>query len=386
MLGIVGFASELPIFLTSSFAGVLLDRWNLRRVLIITQILSMIQAFVLTALTLTHQIQVWHIISLSVFMGLVNAFDMPGRQSFIVEIIEKKEDLGNAIALNSSMFNLARLIGPSLAGILIAIAGEGVCFLLNGISYLSAIYALYAIRIKAKDYKPVVKNVLNELKQGFSYAYKIIPIRAILILLIVISFFAFPYLVLMPVIAKVVLKGGANTMGFLMGGAGVGALTGALLLASRKTVRGLSKLIPIACAIFGIGLIVLSFSRVFELSLSLLVIIGGSMMTVMASCNTVLQTLVEDDKRSRIMSIYTMAFMGTMPFGSLLAGAVADKIGAATTITISGLICIVTALIFARYLPQIRKVMHPIYVKIGIIPEIASGIQTASDLNSLLED
>jgi MFS family permease len=386
LLGVVGFSSEIPIFLASPFAGVLLDRWNRRKVLIITQILAMIQAFILTALVFTHQIQVWHIIVLSIFMGLINAFDMPGRQSFIVEIVEKKDDLGNAIALNSSMFNLARLIGPSLAGVLIATAGEGVCFLINGISYLSAIYALYAIRLKPKQITPIAKNVLRELKQGFSYAYNFLPIRAILLLLIVISFFAFPYLVLMPVIAKDILKGGANTMGFLLGGAGIGALTGALILASRKTVRGLGKIIPIAGCIFGIGLIILSFSRLFSLSVLILVFTGGSMMMLMAVCNTVLQTVVDDDKRGRVMSIYTMAFMGTMPFGSLLAGAIADKIGASYTIAIGGIICIITALIFARYMPKIRKVVHPIYVKMGIIPEIATGIQTATNLTTPPEE
>ncbi|MBS4015528.1 MAG: MFS transporter [Candidatus Latescibacteria bacterium] len=386
LLGVVGFSSEIPIFLAGPVAGVLIDRWNRRKVLIITQILAMIQAFVLTALVFTHQIQVWHIIALSAFMGLINAFDMPGRQSFIVEIVEKKDDLGNAIALNSSMFNLARLIGPSVAGILIATAGEAVCFLVNGISYLSAIYALYAIRLKPKQIKPIVKNVLRELKQGFSYAYNFLPIRAILILLIVISFFAFPYIVLMPVIAKDILKGGANTMGFLMGGAGIGALIGALILAARKSVRGLGKIIPIAGLIFGVGLIALSFSRVFALSVLILIFTGGSMMMLMAVCNTVLQTIVDDDKRGRVMSIYTMAFMGAMPFGSLLAGAVADKIGATYTITIGGIICIITALVFARYMPKIRKVVHPIYVKMGIIPEIATGIQAATNLTTPPEE
>lgn len=386
ILGVVGFSSEIPIFLVSPFAGVLLDRWNRRKVLIITQILAMIQAFVLTALVFTHQIQVWHIIALSVFMGLINAFDMPGRQSFIVEIVEKKDDLGNAIALNSSMFNLARLIGPSIAGILIATAGEGVCFLVNGISYLSAIYALYAIRLEPKLIKPIAKKVVHELKQGFSYAYNFLPIRSILILLIVISFFAFPYIVLMPVIARDILKGGANTMGFLMGGAGIGALAGALILAARKSVRGLGKIIPVAGCIFGVGLIILSFSRAFGLSVLILVFTGGSMMMLMAACNTVLQTIVDDDKRGRVMSIYTMAFMGTMPFGSLLAGAIAGKIGASYTITIGGIICVITALVFSRYMPKIKKVVHPIYVKMGIIPEIATGIQTATNLTTPPEE
>ncbi len=227
---------------------------------------------------------------------------------------------------------------------------------------------------------------MNELKQGFSYAYNFLPIRAILILLIVISFFAFPYIVLMPVIAKDILKGGANTMGFLMGGAGIGALIGALILASRKSVRGLGKIIPIAGLIFGVGLVVLSFSRLFSLSVLILIFTGGSMMMLMAVCNTVLQTVVDDDKRGRVMSIYTMAFMGTMPFGSLLAGAIAGKIGATYTIAIGGIICIITALVFSRYMPKIRKVVHPIYVKMGIIPEIATGIQTATNLTTPPEE
>ncbi len=381
ILGAVGFSSEIPIFLISPFAGVLLDRWNRRTVLIITQILAMLQAFILTALVFAHYIKVWHIISLSVFMGIINAFDMPGRQSFIVEIVEKKDDLGNAIALNSSMFNLARLIGPSLAGMLIASVGEGVCFLLNGISYLSAIYALYLIKVKAKTKEPIAQNVLNELKQGLSYVYNFLPIRSILLLLIIISFFAFPYLILMPVIAREILKGAANTLGFLMAGAGIGALIGALILAARKTVRGLGRLIPIACSIFGLGLIALSFSRIFILSFFILIITGCGMMIFMASCNTVVQTIVEDNKRGRVMSLYTMAFMGTMPFGSLLAGSIANKIGASYTITISGIISIIAALIFIRQMPKIRAIIHPIYKKLGIIPDITSSVECATSLN-----
>ncbi|MEO0083978.1 MAG: MFS transporter [candidate division WOR-3 bacterium] len=381
LLGIVSFSGELPIFLTTTFAGVLIDRWNKRRLLIITQVLAMIQALILSVLFFTKTISIWHIIALSIFMGLINAFDMPCRQSLIIDLLEKKEDIGNAIALNSSMFNLARLIGPTIAGILIATTGEGICFLLNAVSYLSAILALMAMKIKQKVIRPISKSIFEELRQGFSYAYNLMPIRYILFLIIVISLTGLSYIVLMPVVARVMLKGGPQTMGFLMTGSGIGALTGAFYLASRKNQTGLINIIPIATLIFGFGLITLSASRTLYLSILIMFFVGFGMMSFNATSNTVLQTIVDDDKRGRVMSLYTMSFIGTTPFGSLLAGTLANKIGASLTILIGGIISVIIAGLFIHQLPKLRKETNLISPKLGITTEISEEIQTASQID-----
>ncbi|MEO0092511.1 MAG: MFS transporter [candidate division WOR-3 bacterium] len=386
LLGLVRFSGEIPIFIFTPFAGVIIDRWERRKILIITQVLALIQALVLSILVLTHFITIWQIILLSVIMGFINSFDMPGRQSFIIEMVDKKEDLGNAIALNSSMFNLARLIGPSLAGIIIAVAGEGICFLVNSISYLTAIAALIAMRINRKEIISQDKNIFSELRQGAKYVFGFTPIRYILTLIIVISLLGTPYVVLLPIFAKVVLKGGPHTLGFLMAGAGVGALIGALYLASQKTVVGLGKIIPIATAIVGAGLLVVSCSSIFQLSLVMMLFIGFGMMVQMASSNTFLQTIVDDDKRGRVMSFYTLAFMGTMPLGSLLAGFLASKIGAQNTVLIGGIATIITAIIFAQKLPYLRTIIRPIYQKMGILPEVTSALQTTTNLQTPPED
>lgn len=386
LLGMVGFLGQIPILILTPFAGVYIDRWNRYRVVLIMQILAMVQAFILAVLVLLGTIQVWHVMVLSVILGIINAFDMPARQSFIVQIVDRKEDLGNAIALNSTMFNGARLFGPSIGGVLIAAVGEGFCFLFNGISFLSVIIAMLFMKIK--PYVPNKNKIdfIKELKQGFSYAFQFHPIRSILILLSVISILGMPYVVLMPIFAKEILKGGPNTLGFLMAGAGIGAIVGTLVLASRKTVLGLEKMIPISTSILGIGLILFSISRLFWLSMIIILFVGFGMMVQMASSNTVIQTIVDEDKRGRVMSIYSMSFMGTVPFGSLLAGAVAEKIGAPYTILLSGIICVISALIFAQGLPAMRKSIHPIYQKMGILPEVASGLQSASQLSTPPED
>lgn len=382
LLGIVGFASQIPTFLLAPFAGALTDRWSRHRILVATQILAMIQALILALLVLTGGIEVWHLISLSIFLGLVNAFDMPARHSFVVEMVEKREDLGNAIALNSSMFNGARLLGPSIAGILIGATGEGICFLLNGISYLAVIAALLAMKITPRKTERQNTNVLQGLKEGFSYALGFAPIRSILLLLGLVSLVGMPYTVLMPVFAKEILRGGPHTLGFLMGASGIGALVGAIYLASRKSVLGLGKNIPLAASIFGIGLIAFSLSRVLWLSLALMLLTGFGLMVQMASSNTVLQTIVDDDKRGRVMSFYTMAFMGTAPFGSLLAGGLASRMGAANTLIIGGVCCILGSLSFASRLSILREMVRPIYIRTGIIPEVAKGIQTATELTA----
>jgi MFS family permease len=380
LLGFVGFAGQLPTFLFSSFAGVLADRMNRHRLLIVTQTMAMIQALILALLVLMGSIAVWHIILLSILLGLINAIDNPVRQSFMVEMVGRKEDYGNAIALNSSMVNGARLIGPSVAGILIAAVGEGICFLINGISYLAVITALLAMRIARKTATHKRSHIWRDLKEGFAYAFGFAPIRAILLLLSLVSLMGMSYAVLMPIIARDILHGQANTLGFLMGAAGVGALIGALSLAARKSVLGLGNWIIRGAAALGVGLILTSLSRMVWLSIITLLLVGFGMMVQMASSNTLLQTIVDDDKRGRVMSFYAMAFMGMMPFGSLIAGSLASKIGAPNTLIIGGTCCLTGSAVFARKLPTLRKIVHPIYVKMGIIPEIATGIESATDL------
>jgi len=381
LLGVVGFAGQIPTFVIAPFAGVLTDRWNRYHILIATQIAAMIQALILAFLYFTGTIEVWHILLLSIFLGIVNAFDIPARQSFVVEMVEKKEDLGNAIALNSSMVNGARLLGPSIAGMLIAFTGEGICFLLNGLSYLFVIISLLFMKIAPRKINNKNTSVFKELKEGFDYAIGFAPIKYIILLLGLVSLMGMPYTILMPVFAKEILHGSSHTFGFLMGASGLGALIGALYLASRKSVFGIGKIIPLAAGIFGFGLITFSLSRFFLLSLMLMIITGLGMMLEMASSNTLLQTIVDDDKRGRVMSFYTMAFMGTAPFGSILAGGLANIIGTPNTILIGGISCILGALVFARKLPELRKMIRPIYVRLGYIaPEVSLGIQTATEL------
>jgi len=355
LLGFVGFVGQFPTFLLSPFAGVLTDRWNRYRILIATQILAMVQAIILTWLVFNKSVEVWHIILLSSFLGCINAFDIPARQSFVIKMVDKKEDLGNAIALNSSMVNGARLLGPSLAGVLIATTGEGICFLINALSYVFVIWSLLLMKIEPYEKKSITQSVIKEFKEGFSYAFGSIPIKYTILLLALVSLMGMPYTVLMPVFAKEILHGGSHTFGFLMGASGLGALTGALYLASRKNSSGLDKIIPLAALAFGAGLIMFSFSRSFVLSLILLVMVGLGMMLQMASSNTMLQTIVDDNQRGRVMSFYTMAFMGTAPFGSLLAGSAAKIIGIPATILLGGIACILGALFFIRKLPTITN-------------------------------
>ncbi|MBN2225270.1 MAG: MFS transporter [Deltaproteobacteria bacterium] len=367
MLGVVGFSSRIPTFLLAPAAGVLVDRWNRHRTLVVTQTLSMIQAVILATLVLTGSIQIWQIIFLTVILGIINAFDVPARQSFVVDMIGRRQDLGNAIALNSSMVNGARLVGPSLAGILIAVVGEGLCFLINAVSFLAVIMSLLAMKDIPKRPKALHAHFLRGLKDGFSYAFGFAPIRSLLLLLALVSLMGMGYMVLMPVFAKDILHGGPNTFGFLMGATGVGALSGALFLASRKTVIGLGRLIVVSSGIFGAGLVCLSFTRIFVLSLIFMTVIGFGMMVQMASTNTVIQTIVDEDKRGRVMSFYAMSFMGMTPFGSLLAGSLAHTIGVPYTVAIGGTCCLVGSLMFARKLPGLRLLIRPIYLEKGVI-------------------
>jgi MFS family permease len=368
LLGIVGFSGQIPTFLLAPFAGVWVDRLNRRHVLIVTQILAMVQSFALAVLTLTKQITIHEIIWLSMFQGMINAFDMPGRQAFLVEMVEDKQDLGNAIALNSSMVNMARLVGPSLAGIAIAISGEGSCFLIDGISYLAVIASLFAMRLKPAAVKRATASMLVQLREGWDYVAGFAPIRTILTLFALVSLMGWPFTVLMPVFASRILKGGPHTLGFLMGGVGVGAMISALSLAIRKSVLGLGSMIYISTAMFGVALIFFGLSRNFWLSLLCLLFSGFGMMQQMAASNTIIQTIVDEDKRGRVMSFYTVAFVGMAPFGSLLAGAMANAIGAPRTVMVSGACCIAGAIWFASRLKSIRKLIRPIYVDLGILP------------------
>ena len=380
LLGLVGFSSQIPTFILASVAGVLADRYNKHKIIIITQTLAMIQAFILTFLTLSSTIQIWQILVLSLFSGLINAFDMPTRQSFVIEMVDDRNDLPNAIALNSSMFNAARLIGPTIAGILITAIGEGFCFLVNALSYLTVIAALLMMKIGPPVITKKKEKVLEGLKEGIKYAYNFKPIRALLLLIGLVSLTGMPYTVLMPVFARDISHGDAHTLGFLFGAVGSGALIGAIYLASRKSVLGLGRWIAIATSIFSLGLLFFSFSREIYLSIGLMLFTGFGMMMQMASTNTLLQTLVDDDKRGRIMSLYVMAFMGTAPFGSFMAGTLASTIGAPYTVLSSGIICLIAAIVFYKNLPSLRKHIRPIYIKMGILPEVSKGLQSSTNL------
>ena len=369
LLGLIGFSSQICILFISPFAGVLSDRMNRHRILIATQSLAMVQAFILATLTLTGTIAVNHIVILSLFLGLVNSFDIPNRQAFVVELVEKREDLGNVIALNSFLFNGARLVGPSIAGILISILGEGMCFLLNGVSFIAVIIALLAMKVIFNKREKEKTQVLKGLKEGFAYAFGFPPIRSIIFFLGWISLMGMACTTLMPIFAKDILHGGSQTYGFLMAAIGVGAIIGAIYLASRKSVLGLGRIIAIASGIFGMGLISFSLSRILWLSLFLLLLAGFGMMVHLASSNTILQTMVDDDKRGRVMSIYSMAFMGMAPFGSLAGGSLAARIGASYTLIIGGVLCILGSFMFAKKLPLIREMVRPIYIRKGILSE-----------------
>ena len=369
LLGLIGFSSQICSLFFSPFAGVISDRWNRHRILIATQSLAMIQAFILAVLTLTGAATVPHLIILALFLGFVNAFDMPTRQAFVVEMVEKREDLANAIALNSFLFNSARLVGPSVAGILISILGEGMCFLLNAFSFLTVIAALLSMKMAYHKKGTQETQILQGFKEGFTYALGFPPIRSILLFLSLISLVGTANTTLMPVFAKKILHGGPQTYGFLMAAIGAGAIIGAIFLASRRSVLGLGRIIVIASGIFGIGLISFSLSHFLWLSFSVLLLVGFGMMVHMASSNTILQTMVDDDKRGRVMSLYVMAFMGMAPLGSLAGGSLAGAIGAPYTLAVGGVSCLLGSFIFTKKLPLIREMVRPIYIRKGILPE-----------------
>ena len=367
LLGLVGFCSQIPTLILTPFSGVLIDRWNRHTVLVVTQVLSMLQSLALAILAFAGIITVTEILILQLVQGCINAFDTPARQAFVVEMVEDRSLLSNAIALNSTMVNASRIIGPSIGGILIALAGEGWCFLLDAISYIAVIASLLAMHLTAAEREPRTTHVFEELRTGLRYIKGSLPIRTALILLAIVSMMSMPYTVLMPAIATQTLHGGAHTLGFLMTASGVGALIGALYLASRLSVVGLENVSAAATVCFGLGLIGFAMSRQLWLSLAILPIVGAGFMVQMASINTIIQTLVEERLRGRVMAFYVMAFLGTAPIGSLVAGIVAARIGSEYTILFGGSASVVAGLWFASRLPKLRAAMHPIYAQQGIV-------------------
>jgi len=379
LLGVVGFASQIPSFLLGPIAGVLVDRWDRHRTLIATQALSMIQSLALAALALGGIVKVWEIVALALFQGLIAAFDMPTRQSFVIQMVDRREDLGNAIALNASMVNSAGLVGPAIAGAVIAAVGEGYCFLIDGISYIAVIVSLTMMRITVPQARRPQRKVTIELSEGWQYVKGSLPIRSILMNLGLVSMFGMPYSVLMPVFAVKVLHGGPNTLGLLMSAVGVGALAGTVTLTMRRSIVGLGRRIAVATAMCGVALIVFGLSHILWISILILPVLGFGLMQQMAPSNTILQTIVDDEKRGRVMSFYAMAFLGMVPFGSLLAGNMAERIGAPAAVMFNGVVCIAGSLIFARKLPAIRKIVRPIYVRMGIVPGLEAEAYRASE-------
>jgi MFS family permease len=369
LLGIVGFSGQIPAFLLTPFAGVWVDRLNRHSVLKWTQLLAMLQSFALAALTLSGRVQIWHIVALMMFQGIVNAFDMPARQTFVIEMVEDRADLPNAIALNSSMMNGSRLIGPSIAGAIIAFAGEGYCFLVDGFSYLAVIGSLFLMHIQPGP-RRLHENIWVELREGLGYIREFVPIRSILTLLATLSFAGAPYSVLLPVFARNILQGGPHTLGFLTAAAGLGALVSALTLAVRRTIVGLGRMIKITSFTFGAVLIAFALSSNISLSLLLLFCCGFSMMQSYSAGNTIVQTIVAEGKRGRVMSFYTLAVIGMQPFGSLVSGMLASRIGAPLTVAIGGTAVIICSMWFARKLHEIRTIVRPIYRELGIITEV----------------
>jgi MFS family permease len=366
LLGTVGFASQIPVFLVAPIGGTVADRLNRHRIVIATQTMSMILAFILAALTLTHRIQVWQIMVLAAGLGVVNAFDIPARQAFLMDMVGR-EDLMNAIALNSSMFNGARILGPAVAGIVVAWVGEGWCFFANAVSYIAVIAGLLMMKIRHPLNLANQGSPIEHILEGFRFVIRAAPIRAILLLLGLVSLVGMPYSVLMPVFAREILHGGAKELGLLMGATGVGALLGALSLATRVGVRGLGKLIAICAGGFGGSLILFAFSKLFWLSMILLVPVGFTMMVQMASSNTLLQSMVPDQMRGRVIAVYSMMFMGMAPFGAFFAGAIAHRLGAPWTVAIGGVACIAGAIVFGLDLPRFRREARELVLAQGMV-------------------
>jgi len=370
LLGLVGFTSQIPTFILSPFTGVLTDRYNRLRIMILAQIGFMFQALAMTVLVLFNIVEVWQIIGLSLVVGIISSFDAPARQSLVIDLIDKPEDLGNAIALNSAVFNGARLVGPAIAGVTIALVGEGICFLFNTLSYGAVIYALARVVLPVKPATIIRSNLKKSFTDGLRYTFRSVPIRRLLLQLAMVSLVALPFMVLLPAYAKEILHGNADTLGFLMSALGAGAFTGALYLASRKSIIGLGKVISIFTTLLGTMIVLASFSTRAYFSLFLMYFGGLSMILSIAAINTMLQTIADEDKRGRVMSFYAMALMGTTPIGNLLAGTVASAIGIPGTLLSGGIITIAAGLWFEIDRKALRKYIHPIYIRKGILPEM----------------
>lgn len=369
LLGVVSFASQIPMLILAPFGGVLVDRWDRRRILVVTQVLSALQSLALAVLALTNVITVSEIIVLQLVQGVINAFDTPGRQAFVVEMVEEPRDLPNAIALNSSMFNASRIIGPSVAGVLIAAVGEGWCFLIDAISYVAVIGSLLAMRFVRVQREQKRSQLIEELRVGVKYVFGFAPVRSLLLQVAIVSMMGMPYAVLMPAIAKDVLHGGAHTYGMLMTASGVGALLGTIYLASRRTVLGLGKVIVAATAALSFGLIAFALSHTLAISLAVLPIVGAGMMLQSASANTILQTVVDEKLRGRVMAFYAIAVLGMQPIGSLVAGIVADRIGSPMTVLIGAVACLLGGVRFAMKRAKLAEHIRPIYAERGVHPQ-----------------
>lgn len=367
LLGVVSFSGQIISFALGPFAGVWVERLNRRRLLVWTQAAASVQSLALAALTLAHAINLGEIVALTAFQGLINAFDMPGRQSFLVQMVDDRNDLSNAIAINSSMANGARLIGPAIAGVVVGAAGEGWCFLLDGVSYFAVIASLLLMRIERRESRRHAAGMVAQMREGWDYVRAFRPIRTILTVLAAISLMGYPYSVLLPVFAAQVLHGNAYTLGWLTAASGIGALVSGISLVLRKSVVGLTRMLQISSATLGGGLILFGLSRTLWLSLILMVFAGFGLMQTASVSNTIVQSLVPEDKRARVMSYYTMAFFGSAPFGSLLAGALAHRIGAPRTVMVTGACCLAGSLWFTLELPKIRAIMHPIYREMGLL-------------------
>ena len=367
LLGLVSFAGQAPSLVLPPLAGVWLDRWDRHKVLIATQVLAMAQSLALAALTLSGYVNIPWIIGLALFQGIVSAVEIPTRQAFVVRMIENRADLSNAIALNSSNFNSARLVGPAIAGFLVAAVGEGYCFLIDGLSYIAVIWGLLSMRLAPDERPPAQRHLWNELTEGWRYVAHSTPIRSLLVFLAAIGVLSAPYAVLTPIIAGQTLGGGPHTLGFLMAASGIGALACAVRLVLRSTVVGLGKLMATAVAVFGVGCVLLGLSRWLWVSMALMAATGYGLMYQVVATNTIVQTIVDDDKRGRVMSFYTIALLGSAPLGSLLGGSLAARIGVEATYAAAGGGCLLTALWFWRQLPAIREAVRPRYVELGII-------------------
>ena len=383
VLGAVGFAGQIPIFLLAPFAGVWVDRFSRRHILMTTQALAMLQSFALALLAWQGVITIWQIVALNILQGVINAFDMPARQAFVVEIVGDRNDLSNAIALNSSMVHSARFLGPLLAGVLIYQLGEAACFFIDGFSYFGVLIALWMMRVAPRPEAGERARALGAFNEGLRYAFGFRPIRVLLLMVAITSLMTMPQSVLMPIFANEILGGGELTLGILLGASGVGAVCGSLYLASRRTVVGLGKVMLTAGAVLGAGLLILAVSRQLWLSVPVLCVCGFGMVVQMASANTLLQTIVDDDKRGRVMSLFTMCFIGMAPFGSLIAGTVASTIGASWTVALAGLACMAASGRLALLLPEMRQLVQPIFVRKGILPPVADGMQSSATVAAI---